>query len=357
MGTGIVFVVLVAIWAAYFLQYWSRRREHLATARSVEAFSEAMRVLERRPALRASTDSRISPAYAVSPARVVSPRPAPRPQVMAKPHSPAPQHPRGGDPSMRMPTLPRITARQSHPGEQSHPQQSRPEQQSRPAARAAQSQRTPGRTGGSGRPARPTGMRPSRQVRGLAFLGLVAATLITVALAALGIVLWIAPAGAAVAMLGSLVWLRAGVQAEIRARRATRRPVRRTRPGGAARPAGNAAATRGSRPASSFSQAGEEHEVADLGREDELRSSTTVLAESDDSAASQADEEVGPDGWSPVPVPPPTYTLKAKAERPAPALDSDLVQPETFEVDGSQHETAQSPEQQRGSEQRAAYGT
>ncbi len=42
VGTGIVFVVLVAIWAAYFLQYWSRRREHLATARSVEAFSIAM---------------------------------------------------------------------------------------------------------------------------------------------------------------------------------------------------------------------------------------------------------------------------------------------------------------------------
>ena len=49
--SSLVFLVIIAVWAAYFVQYWVRRREHLATARSVDQFSEAMRVLERRAAL------------------------------------------------------------------------------------------------------------------------------------------------------------------------------------------------------------------------------------------------------------------------------------------------------------------
>ncbi|MGL4176357.1 MAG: hypothetical protein ACRCSN_09790, partial [Dermatophilaceae bacterium] len=46
--SSLVFLVLVGVWAVYFLQYWVRRRDHIATARSVEQFSAAMRVLERR---------------------------------------------------------------------------------------------------------------------------------------------------------------------------------------------------------------------------------------------------------------------------------------------------------------------
>ena len=50
--SSLIFLVIVAIWAAYLLQHWIRRREALATARSVDRFSEAMRVLERhRPIL------------------------------------------------------------------------------------------------------------------------------------------------------------------------------------------------------------------------------------------------------------------------------------------------------------------
>ena len=41
-------MVIIGVWAAYFIQYWVRRREHLATARSVDQFSESMRILERR---------------------------------------------------------------------------------------------------------------------------------------------------------------------------------------------------------------------------------------------------------------------------------------------------------------------
>lgn len=341
VGTGIVFVVLVAIWAAYFLQYWSRRREHLATARSVEAFSEAMRVLERRPALRASTDSRMSAAYAVSPARVVSARPAPRPQVMAKPHSPAaPHHPRGGDLSMRMPTLPRIPTRQD------------------PA-------RPPARSGVAGRgSARLAGPHPSRQVRGLTFLALVAATLVTLALAAVGILLWIAPAVAAAATVGGFLWLRSGVQAEIRARRAARRPVRRTRPAGA-RPREAAPTPRRAGHAPGAGQSSDEHEVADVGHAGELHAATTFLAESEDGSSSLLDASPGdPDGWQPVPVPPPTYTLKAKAERPTQSAETLTGEPVGFEedladeipeFDGAQHGLTQHPAQP--GERPAVYGT
>ena len=49
--SSLIFLVLLGVWAAYFVQYWVRRRDHVATARSVEQFSEAMRVLERRDPL------------------------------------------------------------------------------------------------------------------------------------------------------------------------------------------------------------------------------------------------------------------------------------------------------------------
>ena len=68
--SGLIFLVIIAIWAAYLLQHWVRRREHLATARSVDRFSDAMRVLERRTLLPESDLSVPQPrSYSVSPAR------------------------------------------------------------------------------------------------------------------------------------------------------------------------------------------------------------------------------------------------------------------------------------------------
>ncbi|HEY5246871.1 MAG TPA: hypothetical protein VIJ15_00270 [Dermatophilaceae bacterium] len=68
--SSLIFLVLIAIWAAYLLQHWVRRREHLATARSVDRFSEAMRVLERRTALPDFDLSAPRPrSYAISHAR------------------------------------------------------------------------------------------------------------------------------------------------------------------------------------------------------------------------------------------------------------------------------------------------
>jgi membrane protein implicated in regulation of membrane protease activity len=81
--SSLIFLILIAIWAAYLLQHWVRRREHLATARSVDRFSDAMRVLERRTPLPALDLSGPRPrSYAVSPARPS------RPQVAAKPVRP-----------------------------------------------------------------------------------------------------------------------------------------------------------------------------------------------------------------------------------------------------------------------------
>lgn len=68
--SSLIFLVIIAIWAAYLLQHWVRRREHLATARSVDRFSDAMRVLERRSPLPESDLSAPQPrSYDVSPAR------------------------------------------------------------------------------------------------------------------------------------------------------------------------------------------------------------------------------------------------------------------------------------------------
>ena len=77
--SSLIFLVLLGVWAAYFVQYWVRRRDHLATARSVEQFTAAMRVLERRDPLPGADLSEPAPrSYAVHPARSV------RPQVLVK---------------------------------------------------------------------------------------------------------------------------------------------------------------------------------------------------------------------------------------------------------------------------------
>ncbi len=77
--SSLIFLVLLGVWAAYFVQYWVRRRDHVSTARSVEQFSEAMRVLERRDPLPRTDLSEQAPrSYAVHPAR------ASRPQVLVK---------------------------------------------------------------------------------------------------------------------------------------------------------------------------------------------------------------------------------------------------------------------------------
>ncbi len=72
--SSLIFVVILAVWAAYFVQHWVRRRDHIATARSVDRFSEAMRVLERRhPRAGVDFSTPVPRSYAVSPARPSAP--------------------------------------------------------------------------------------------------------------------------------------------------------------------------------------------------------------------------------------------------------------------------------------------
>ena len=68
---SLIFVVIVAIWAAYLVQHWVRRREDAAATRSVDGFSEAMRVLQKRPLLLKTELRAPRPhSYSVTPARM-----------------------------------------------------------------------------------------------------------------------------------------------------------------------------------------------------------------------------------------------------------------------------------------------
>jgi cytoskeletal protein RodZ len=318
VGTGIVFVVLVAIWVAYFVQYWSRRREHLATARSVESFAEAMRVLERRPPLRAPSGPRVSSAYAMSPARVVSARPAPRPQVIAKPHPTTPSPSREGATRMSTPTSPRPAPRRT---------------------RAPRPRSTSSPVTGS----------PSRKVRGLSLLGSLLGALVLAGLAAFSIVPWWAPLVGVTAVGASFLWLRSGVQAEIAARRSTRgrRPAARS----AREPAQPSSVSRG---VDRARLGADEHEVP-------AAPSGAAEPELIETASVTATAEGRPDGWQPVPVPPPTYTLKAKAERPTAPAPSPELTPETSPA-AAESVAAPAPAAvatagEPGAERAAAYGT
>lgn len=74
MPNSLIFAVILAVWAAYLIQHWIRRRDHVATARSVDRFSEAMRVLERRQSSpRADLTAPAPRSYAVSLTRPAHP--------------------------------------------------------------------------------------------------------------------------------------------------------------------------------------------------------------------------------------------------------------------------------------------
>ena len=181
---------LSAIWAAYLVQYWIRRRDHLATARSMDRFSESMRVLARRTPLPASSmETPPARSYAVSPARVDA---APGHRQARGRHDLYVGHGqpgRGGDELAAC----RSSTRQ-------HPLDVVP-----PPTRGV-----------------------SRRVRGLVLLAQLAVFLVVSAMAVLGFVVWWAPLLAVVAIGCAVVWVREGVRTERSARSAHGpKPVRR----------------------------------------------------------------------------------------------------------------------------------
>jgi hypothetical protein len=50
VGSGIIYAIIIGIWAAYFIPRWLKRHEELSESRSVEKFEHAMRILSRREA-------------------------------------------------------------------------------------------------------------------------------------------------------------------------------------------------------------------------------------------------------------------------------------------------------------------
>ena len=283
-SSSLIFVVVVAIWAAYLVQYWVRRRDHLATIRSVDRFSAAMRVLD---AHRLSQTEQPARSYVVSPAR------AARPEVVVK----------RGAPEARQPAsvgrLDRTASSATRPTPAS----------SRPGAVAAV-------------------VDAPRKVRGLALLTHLVLLPLTLLLAAVGPLPWLVPGLLLIGLVASFGWLRQDVRAEQARRSAQRGHARRAataRPSSVGdaegvdrvHPVEDRAAVRAAeaRPAPQHRDAAAEaDEVAPdspFDVEDRAGEQVPPSPSADDHKAGNDPAEDGT--WEPVPVPRPTYTMKAKA--------------------------------------------
>ena len=313
-----MFVAVLAIWAAYLLQHWVRRREYLATARSVDRYSEAMRVLERRtPVLTNDAAPRQHPALLS------------RPQVTVVPAS--------AEPAVRTPGDPVVTSAQTQT----------------PAV---------GLSRGVARAVKVARMRPRSvpaPVRGLAFLVALVGLPVLLVLSVLGRTPWSAVLLDVVALGLVVVWLRRAAVARRKARRGgaaarsaarpaampAARPVQKQAanrpragsPARSARPSNPSRSSRTSRPAREAPAASQAPAAPEArpAKGAPLGSTTEqVAAAGSDPARRQAliDEATQPipvadlpqetpaaGTWSPVYVPPPTYTLKDMAHRPPPA--------------------------------------
>ena len=326
--SSLIFVVIVAIWAAYLVQHWARRREDAAATRSVDGFTQAMRVLEKRRALPATELSTPRPhSYAVKPATTG------RPTVDVKRAVPAgstrrssPLVARRADERVLTATLP-----SGGPSDPSHTDHDI-------APYAAEVDRMPESAGQSHHAGRATPSRSAAPVRVPLAQRRIRAALLLVALAWLpvsitltvtGVLMWISIPFAVLTVAAVLVWLRAEAQTD------------QLRAGADER--ADAEAPRGRR----GSRRRAEHHVPVLSSEDtQVIRSTPVPATSTVVPASQpplvaqhvepgvfdvqapvtgevpvaaavVHTEAAPvaeGSWSPVPVPRPTYSLKAKAE-------------------------------------------
>ena len=286
--SSLIFVLLLGVWAAYFVNYLVRRRDHLSTARSVDQFSSAMRVLDRRDSAAPSTPVAAEPAgpraYAVHPARSAS----------------------AGSP---------VVTERVAPGAASRPVRSvRPQ------------------------------ISPSRRVRGITLLAVAAALLISLPLALFSVLAAWAPLVPLAALGASLAWVRSGVRAQASLTRAHRRRqaelarLRTTAPvtvpaarrgATATRPAPTATtATAADVATGATASAPVEPAVPAVVASVEAPAVEPAAVVAPVAAAPLAtqpaaevmvpilDEDDMPLTWDPVPVPRPTYTMKAMAPRP-----------------------------------------
>ena len=264
-SSGLIFLVIIAIWAAYLLQHWVGRREHLATARSVDRFSEAMRVLERRSPLPESDLSLPQPrSYSVSPARPS------RAEVVVK---------------RAQPPTPNVHTRPAAAG---HP--------------ARTSDAIPGRS--------------ARRARGLSLLASLALVVVVSTLAVLSLLPGWSVAVVVAELAVDLLWLRHAAATE----RSARRARSRMRPADASVGPDKLLAPRAKASAPRYVPTFPRPASRQTAQVEPLVAAPSAGAAQIAGLESQADSssEVDLSGWAPVPVPVPTYTLKAKAERPQP---------------------------------------
>jgi hypothetical protein len=306
--SSLIFAVIIGIWAVYLVQHWVRRREQLATSRSVDRFSAAMRILERRAPIPVALPAGQSQnrAYVVASAAVRTPA-----RVSASAGSAGSSTGSSKGSSKAGDSRPEV-AMSSHDRAQSTASRSAP-----PAPGAA--------AGGASasRPTRTVVPRRTHRVRAVILLTLLVGTPAVWAAHVFGTLLLWPTVTVTVLFVVDLMLVRSAARHEAAARRrisrrpaarsaATRRPAAHTRAGNPAQTSARTAAktfpaaasmslsTRSTPAASSSTSALPVGEVRPMHSQDAI---TEVI--------------VLDGGWEPVAVPPPTYTMKAKADRPA----------------------------------------
>lgn len=337
--SGLIFLVIVGIWAAYFTQYWIRRREHLSTARSMDRFSESMRVLARRsPLPESSLAAPAAPSYAVTPARST------RPQILVK----------------RAAVSSAGTMSREQDGDELPTAGSGSPDAGGPSSGAmlASSHRHGGGRGAVGADGPGSRLRPVRAALGLTLLAALVATVVIAALAPFTRLLWWAFVVPLLVAVVAAAGLRAVASVSRRQARAERIASRSRHLGAPAAHRSVDAripvlhATReadrdASASPTSVSSIDDDAAVGNPIVADQATATTgcdvvhdqdapvlavagastgdgrsaggsglTVVAEV--AEAPLVDEDDIPLTWDPVPVPRPTYTMKARAEYPSP---------------------------------------
>ncbi len=282
--SSLIFVALVVVWAGWLLQHQIRRRQVLLTARTVETFSDAMRVLERREQV---GDSNADHRTSLRAGTIVH---AMRDEQVQLEQPDVPDQPSEVD----MPTQPSVSEKLQ-----------------------SVLSRVPS-------------LQASRRTRGIAFLGAVAVFPITLIAVLAGAITPLALLGSLMLIAAVVAWLRSEAVA-------ARSGVMQSRPARSVQPRQAGAKSRPVRQASAQPVIGQDRleapqEVAGANEDVPFDAQPAPVAEQVEMPAPQAlaesfqdDCDAGApaaiaDGtWSPVQVPKPTYTMKAKApERAAP---------------------------------------
>jgi hypothetical protein len=266
VGSSLIYVAIVVMWACLLIPMWLRRHDQETEVRSVDRFSQAMRILSRRTP--PSADSR----YLVMPRR---PSAGPVPDLIADPGVPGVT----SDPREDRATVSAVLARATAPTAAVR----------RRLSGHLESRRSVRSTAPSPRSGRQRLIARRRRM----LVGLFGLTALLFVLAVAGVVSWWWQGVADLALLALVTHLRAEAKRASELERRRRRAVRARR--GAGGPAREAAAF-----APSYAAVDEPG----------LATSATFAG----SAAAAETMVIDEDTWEPVPVPVPTYVTAPVAE-------------------------------------------